>query len=65
MRTLLRDTWRARALIAALSRQNFYVRYRRAVLGVIWAVSLPLLQAVVLAFVFSQMLRIGARRATT
>jgi ABC-type polysaccharide/polyol phosphate export permease len=60
LRNLMRDTWRARPLISALSRQNFYVRYRRAALGVIWAVSLPLLQAVVLAFVFSQMLRIGA-----
>jgi ABC-type polysaccharide/polyol phosphate export permease len=60
MRTLLRDVWQSRPLIGALTRQSFYVRYRRAALGVIWAVSLPLLQAIVLAFVFSQMVKIGA-----
>jgi ABC-type polysaccharide/polyol phosphate export permease len=60
LRALLRDTWRARPLIAALSRQNFYTRYRRASLGLIWAVSIPLLQALVLAFVFTQMIHIGA-----
>jgi ABC-type polysaccharide/polyol phosphate export permease len=60
LRTLLRDVWRSRSLIGALTRQSFYVRYRRAALGIIWAVSLPLLQAAVLAFVFSQMVKIGA-----
>ena len=60
LRSLLRDTWRAGPLIAALSRQSFYVRYRRAALGVIWAISLPLMQATVLAFVFSRVVRIGA-----
>jgi ABC-type polysaccharide/polyol phosphate export permease len=60
MRMLLRDTWRARPLVAALSRQNFYTRYRRASLGLVWAISIPLLQALVLAFVFTQIIKIGA-----
>jgi ABC-type polysaccharide/polyol phosphate export permease len=60
LRCLLRDTWRARPLIAALSRQNFYTRYRRASFGLLWAVCIPLLQALVLAFVFTQIVRIGA-----
>jgi len=60
LRMLLRDTWRSRSLVAALSRQNFYTRYRRASLGLIWAVSIPLLQALVLAFVFTQIIQIGA-----
>ena len=38
---------------STLARQNFYVRYRRASLGVLWAVGFPLMQAFVLAFVFS------------
>jgi ABC-type polysaccharide/polyol phosphate export permease len=42
-----------------LARQNFYVRYRRASLGVLWAVGLPVMQALVLAFVFSKVLRVG------
>jgi ABC-2 type transport system permease protein len=52
--------WRSRTLIGALSRQSFYVRYRRAALGVMWAVSLPVVQALVLAFVFSQVIRVSA-----
>ena len=40
-------------LIATLARKDFFVRYRRASLGVLWAVGLPLIQAVVLAEVFS------------
>jgi ABC-type polysaccharide/polyol phosphate export permease len=56
---LLRDVWRCVPLILALARQNFYVRYRRTTLGVLWAVGIPLLQALVLAFVFSQIVRIG------
>lgn len=59
MRVLLRELRRSWPLLVALSRQNFYVRYRRAALGVLWAVGLPLVQAMVLAFVFSRVLRVG------
>ncbi len=55
--TLLRDVWRSGPLLVSLARQNFYVRYRRAALGILWAVGLPLIQALVLAFVFSQVLQ--------
>jgi ABC-type polysaccharide/polyol phosphate export permease len=41
-----------------LARKDFFVRYRRASFGLIWAVALPLVQAVVLAVVFSHVLRI-------
>jgi ABC-2 type transport system permease protein len=58
-RVLLRELRRSWPLLVALSRQNFYVRYRRAALGVLWAVGLPLVQAMVLAFVFSRVLRVG------
>lgn len=53
---LLRELWQARALLAILARKDFFVRYRRASLGLLWAVGLPLIQAVVLAVVFSRIL---------
>jgi ABC-type polysaccharide/polyol phosphate export permease len=59
LRTLLRDVVRSMPVLVTLARQNFYVRYRRAALGILWAVGLPLIQALVLSFVFSQVLRFG------
>jgi lipopolysaccharide transport system permease protein len=55
---LLVELWRSGPLIVTLARQNFYVRYRRASFGMLWAVVLPLVQALVLAFVFSRILHI-------
>lgn len=57
---LVKAMWSARGLIGILARKDFYVRYRRASLGMVWAVGIPLIQAVVLAVVFS---RIAGRRA--
>jgi ABC-type polysaccharide/polyol phosphate export permease len=54
---LLRGIWDSRALLTILSRKEFFVRYRRASFGVIWAVVLPLLQAIVLAVVVSRFVR--------
>jgi lipopolysaccharide transport system permease protein len=56
---LLEDLWEARALILALGRQGFFVGYRRAALGVLWAVGLPLMQTLVVAYVFSRVVRIN------
>jgi lipopolysaccharide transport system permease protein len=56
--TLARQVWARRELLLILTRKEFHVRYRRASLGVLWAVGLPLLQAVVLAVVFSHVTRI-------
>jgi lipopolysaccharide transport system permease protein len=50
---LAREVWKARELLVILARKDFQVRYRRASLGILWALALPLLQAVVLAVVFS------------
>jgi lipopolysaccharide transport system permease protein len=55
---LLGDLWAARPLVAILARKDFYVRYRRASLGLLWAVGLPLFQAAVMAVVFSRVVRI-------
>ncbi len=56
---LLAEIWRSRRLVATLARKDFFVRYRRASLGVLWAVGLPVIQAVVLALVFSRLVKVA------
>lgn len=55
---LLRRVWERRGLIVLLARKDFFVRYRRASFGVLWAVLLPALQAVVLTVIGSTVLHI-------
>jgi lipopolysaccharide transport system permease protein len=55
---VLRDVWSSRDLVFMLAKKEFVALYRRATLGMAWAVGLPLLQAVVLAIVFSQVAKI-------
>lgn len=45
-------------LLRTLARKDFYVRYRRTSFGVLWAIGLPLVQAVVLGVVFTRIVRI-------
>jgi ABC-type polysaccharide/polyol phosphate export permease len=47
------------ALVRALSLKNFQVRYKRASLGVVWAVAQPTFQAAVLALVFTKVFKVG------
>jgi ABC-type polysaccharide/polyol phosphate export permease len=56
-RALLGELWRSRELVIQISRKEFFVRYRRAVFGVVWAVALPVIQAVVLAVVLGRFVR--------
>jgi ABC-type polysaccharide/polyol phosphate export permease len=58
VRQLLRDLVRSRDLLRTLARKDFYVRYRRTSFGMAWAVGLPLVQAAVLAVVFTRIVRI-------
>lgn len=60
LRRLLREMWRARSLVRMMARREFYVRYRRPTLGVLWAVVLPLIQALMLTLVFQRVVRISA-----
>jgi ABC-type polysaccharide/polyol phosphate export permease len=62
-RELLASVWQRRELIATLARKEFFVRYRRASLGALWAAGLPLIQATVLSIVFSHVVRV--RTATS
>src|SRR4051794_27271359 len=57
---LLREVWGSRRLIGVLARKDFLVKYRRTSLGLIWAVAVPAVQAVVLAVVFSHL--VGSTR---
>lgn len=54
LRLLIRDVWRSRGLVRILARKDFFVRYRRASFGLLWAVGLPLVQASVLALVLDR-----------
>jgi ABC-2 type transport system permease protein len=53
---LLRDTYRYRELIWALALKELKIRYKRSVLGFLWALLNPLLYMVVLTFVFSHLM---------
>jgi ABC-type polysaccharide/polyol phosphate export permease len=55
----LADVWRHREVFGMLARKDFQTRYKRASFGVLWAVMVPLLQGVVLAVVFSRVVRFG------
>lgn len=58
LRRLLTDVWNSRQLLAVLARKDFFVKYRRASFGLMWAVGLPVFQAAVMAFVFSRVVSI-------
>ena len=51
------EVWKTRGLVKMLARKDFSVKYRRATLGVLWALALPLLQAVILAVVLQRFVR--------
>jgi homopolymeric O-antigen transport system permease protein len=55
---LFRDTYRYRELIWALALKELKIRYKRSFLGFLWALLNPLLQMIVLALVFSNIMRV-------
>src|SRR3954451_23765899 len=55
LRLLVQDLWQHRRLVGMLARRDFFVRYRRASLGLAWAVVVPLSQALVLALVIGRL----------
>jgi len=54
---MARGVWKSRDLLRMLAKKDFVARYRRASLGMAWAVGLPLVQAVVLAVVLSHLVK--------
>lgn len=55
---LVRDFVAHLGLLVVLARHDFRSKYRSTVLGVAWSVAVPLLQALVIALVFSRIVRI-------
>jgi ABC-type polysaccharide/polyol phosphate export permease len=55
---LFRDTYRYRELIWELALKELKIRYKRSFLGFLWALLNPLLQMIVLAVVFSKVMRL-------
>lgn len=51
--------WRHRQVLYVLARKDFLARFRRTSLGMLWAIGLPVVQAVVLTFVFTRVAHIG------
>lgn len=48
----LREVWRYRGLLGAMTRRDLTLRYRQTALGVLWVVLQPLLAAGIFSFVF-------------
>lgn len=61
LRQWLREVWEHGPVLWMLARKDFQVRYKRASLGVTWAVAVPLLQAATLALVFSHLVKVPAK----
>lgn len=59
VRELIVETYRCRELIWALALKDLKVRYKRSVLGFVWALLNPALMMLVLTIVFSTILRFG------
>ena len=57
--TLLATLWRTRSVLFVLARKDFFAKYRRSSLGLFWAFGLPLIQAIVLATVFTHVVHIN------
>jgi lipopolysaccharide transport system permease protein len=53
----LRDTWKYRELLYFLIWRDIKVRYKQAILGIAWAVFLPVVNIVIFTFVFGILLK--------
>jgi lipopolysaccharide transport system permease protein len=56
----LREAFRARQLLALLSRRDITVRYRQTVLGSLWILAGPLLSAGLFTFVFGRVAKLSS-----
>lgn len=59
-REWLHSIWEHRGVTWVLARKDFQARYKRAALGVLWAIAVPLLQGAVLIVVFSHFVHAGS-----
>ncbi|MGN6473720.1 MAG: ABC transporter permease [Mycobacteriales bacterium] len=61
---LIGRVWAARELCGTLARKDFFVRYRRATFGILWAVAVPVIQAVVLSQVLGRVTNLAVPHFT-
>lgn len=59
LRSWWSEVYRHLDVLIVLARKDFHTRYKRASLGLAWAVVVPLLQASIMAVVFSRVVRTG------
>lgn len=62
LRSWWSEVYRHLDVLIVLARKDFHTRYKRASLGLAWAVAVPLLQASIMAVVFSRVVRTGGGR---
>jgi lipopolysaccharide transport system permease protein len=55
----LRELWQYRELLFFLTWKNVLIRYKQAVLGVVWAVLNPVLTMIVFTVIFNKLLHVG------
>ena len=60
VRLELRELWQYRELLYFLTWRNILVRYKQAVLGVLWAVLNPVITMVVFTIVFNKLLGVDS-----
>ncbi len=53
------EVWAYREVLGMLVRKDFQTRYKRATLGLAWAVVVPVLQGAIMAVVFSRVVKTG------
>jgi lipopolysaccharide transport system permease protein len=56
----LASLWGYRQVLVALARQDFRSRYKRASLGILWSIAVPLVQSAVMIFIFSRVGNFGS-----
>ena len=59
LRSWWAEVYRHLDVLMVLARKDFHTRYKRASLGLIWAVAVPVVQASIMAVVFSRVVRTG------
>ncbi|MCE2766725.1 MAG: ABC transporter permease [Fimbriimonadaceae bacterium] len=64
MRSELRELWKYRDLLFVMVQREMRIRYKNSFLGVIWSFLNPLLQVVVMSFVFNTFVRLDVPNYT-
>jgi ABC-type polysaccharide/polyol phosphate export permease len=59
-RAVLAEAWHARELVWYFAQRDLRVRYKQAVLGVLWAIAQPLATVVVFTFVFGRLANVDS-----